>query len=60
MRSRVALGLAAAVLWCAAAAQAEELKSGLQVGKGLPAFDVVKCGGAPTDGVAEGKTLCYR
>ena len=60
MRSRLAFGLAAAVLLGAASIGAEELKSGLQVGKGVPAFDVVKCGGAPKDGVAEGKQLCYR
>jgi hypothetical protein len=60
MRSRVALGLAAAVLASAVAVQAEELKSGLAVGKSVPAFDVVKCGGAPKDGVKEGQQLCYR
>ncbi len=59
MRSRIAFGLAA-VLLGAAMVQAEELKSGLQVGKGVPAFDVVKCGGAPKDGVKEGAQLCYK
>jgi len=60
MRSRVAFGLAATVLLGAVAVQAEELKSGLAVGKSVPAFDVVKCGGAPKDGVKEGQQLCYR
>jgi hypothetical protein len=60
MRSRVAFGLAAAVLLGAVAVQAEELKSGLPVGKSVPAFQVVKCGGAPKDGVKEGQQLCYR
>jgi hypothetical protein len=60
MRSRVAFGLAATVLLGAVAAGAAELKSGIPVGKSVPVFQVVKCAGAPTDGVKEGQELCYR
>jgi hypothetical protein len=54
------MGITAAMLLGAAACQADELKSGLPVGKSVPAFQVVKCGGAPDDGVKEGQQLCYR
>jgi hypothetical protein len=57
--TRVALGLAAAVLVGAVAAEAEELKSGFKVGERLKPYQVVKCGGAPDDGVKEGQQLCY-
>jgi hypothetical protein len=50
----------ASVLLMTAAAGADELKSGLQPGQSVPAFNVVKCGGAPDDGVKVGQTLCYR
>jgi hypothetical protein len=60
MRSRVAFGLAATVLLGAVAVGADELKSGIPVGKSVPAFQVVKAGGAPKDGVKEGQQLCYR
>jgi hypothetical protein len=56
----VAWGITTAVLLGAAACLADELKSGLPVGKSVPAFDVVKCGGAPEDGVKVGQQLCYR
>jgi hypothetical protein len=59
MRLKVPLGVASALL-IATAAWADDLKSGLQPGKSVPAFDVVKCGGAPDDGVAVGRQLCYR
>jgi len=59
MRSRVALGLAAAVLVGAVALQAEELKSGLQVGDRTKAYQCVKQAGAPDDGVKVGSQLCY-
>jgi hypothetical protein len=42
----------------AVAAPAEELKSGLEVGKGVPAFNVEKCAGGE-DGVKIGDNLCY-
>ncbi len=60
MRSRVALGVAAVVLLSTAAIHAAELKSGLQVGDSVPAFQVVKQGGAPNDKVKVGQKLCYR
>lgn len=50
----------AAVLGFAVSASAEDLKSGLQAGEGIGAFNVEKCAGAADDGVAEGKQLCYR
>ncbi len=57
MRLAVPLGVA---LLMATAAGADELKSGLQPGQSVPAFDVIKCGGAPNDGVKVGQQLCYR
>lgn len=39
---------------------AAELKSGLQPGKVIGAFDVLKCSGADDDGVETGTQLCYR
>jgi len=51
----VALMLAGASLAIAA-----ELKSGVQPGDGIGAFDVVKCAGAVDDGVSTGDKLCYR
>ena len=41
--------------WLAAVAQAE-VKSGLQVGDYVDAFDVKDC----SSGLSKGKTLCYR
>ena len=60
MRSRVVLGVTAAVLLGTAPLYAAELKSGLQVGSEVPAFQVVKQGGAPNDKVKVGQKLCYR
>ncbi|MCA9134154.1 MAG: hypothetical protein KDA45_13395 [Planctomycetales bacterium] len=59
MKQLVSLALAAAVL-CPSAATAEELKSGLEKGKGIGPFYVTKTAGAEDDGVAEGQNLCYR
>jgi hypothetical protein len=59
MRVLTSAGLAA-VLLTAATAFSADLKSGLQVGDSVGAFQVVKCGGAPNDGVKEGAQLCYR
>jgi hypothetical protein len=59
MRRLCSYGAAALVVAGAAAAVAAELKSGLQVGEFVGAFDVVKCAG-PEDGVQEGQQLCYR
>ncbi len=52
--------IVAALAISAAAAQAEELKSGLQPGEKIGAFNVVKSAGAAEDGVPEGEELCYR
>lgn len=41
-------------------AVAEDITSGLEAGKRIGAFDVVKCAGAEEDKVAVGKKLCYR
>lgn len=60
MRAFTSIGLATVALTVAAAVGAETLKSGLQVGDSVGAFQVVKCGGAPNDGVKEGQQLCYR
>ena len=54
------LGLAVAACVLATPAFAEEMKSGLQAGAGIGAFDVTKCAGAEDDGVEVGKNLCYR
>lgn len=48
------LGLSVVVCW-AMVAQAE-VKSGLQVGDFVDAFDVKDC----SSGLSKGKTLCYR
>ncbi len=50
----------ALLLGLGAAARADELKSGPQVGEQLDAFQVVKVAGATNDGVSEGDQLCYR
>jgi hypothetical protein len=60
MKSFTSFGLAVALVASAGALRAEELKSGLQPGQSVGAFQVVKCGGAPDDGVREGAQLCYR
>ena len=51
----VALGL-----FVSSVAMAEDIKSGLEKGERIGAFDVVKCAGAEDDKVAVGKRLCYR
>lgn len=60
MRTLWRCSVAAVFLAGVATAGAEELKSGLQVGDSVGAFDVVKCAGAEDDGVKEGRQLCYR
>jgi len=42
-----------------ATVRADELKSGIQPGEAIGAFDVVKCAG-PDDGAGVGDKLCYR
>ena len=56
MRILATFGL---VMALASVAMAEELKSGLQVGESVGAFNVEKCAGIE-DGIAVGKKLCYR
>lgn len=58
---RTLLSMAAAGLLVAGVVlAADSVKSGLQPGDALPAFNVVKCAGADEDGVSVGKELCYR
>jgi hypothetical protein len=52
--------VAGASLAGASLALAAELKSGIQKGEQLPAFDVRKCAGSEDDNVAIGDKLCYR
>ena len=54
------LTLALAIALASAAVVAAELKSGLQPGDLVPAFDVEKCGGAVNDGKEVGDNFCYR
>ena len=60
MRMLMSCGAALALLASAAIAGDKALKSGLQVGDSVGAFQVVKCAGAVDDGVKEGQELCYR
>ena len=59
MRTSAIFALAIALL-AAVGARAAELKSGLQPGDQVGAFDVEKCGGAVNDGREVGSTFCYR
>ncbi len=59
MRSVSFVMAAVAVLGLATVASAE-LKSGPQVGDSVGAFTVTKVTGNADDGVADGKSLCYR
>ncbi len=60
MKASVICGSAAVLLACAGVVRAAELKSGLQPGDLVPAFDVEKCGGAVNDGKEVGANFCYR
>lgn len=60
MKAFTGFSLALALVFGATLVQAEELKSGLEPGKSIGAFDVVKCSGAADDGVKVGEQLCYR
>lgn len=51
---------AAVLVGGASLVQAEELKSGLEAGKPIPAFNVTKCAGSEGDKVKIGDNLCYR
>jgi hypothetical protein len=57
---KVAMAMLAGLLICGGIVVAGELKSGLEPGKDIDAFDVVKCAGAIDDGVDVGAQLCYR
>ena len=59
MKSVYSMAFAVAVL-AGSASLAEDIKSGLQAGAKIGAFDVVKVAGADSDGVKTGATLCYR
>lgn len=58
MRTLLSLSLGLALV--AGVAVAAELKSGLEPGAAIGAFDVTKCAGAVDDGVKVGSQLCYR
>src|SRR6202163_932990 len=60
MKASVTLGLAAILLAGMTTVRAAELKSGLQPGDLVGAFDVEKCGGAVNDGKEIGANFCYR
>ena len=57
---RFACGMAAAMVMAVAVVASAEVTSGPQVGETVGAFDVTKVAGNPDDGVAEGRSLCYR
>ena len=59
MKFGVGAGALALALVCVSSASAADLKSGLQKGKFVGAFQVVKVTG-PKDGVRLGQQLCYR
>jgi len=65
MKMLMRCGAAVALVACAAVAGEKGagekgLKSGLQIGDSVGAFDVIKCGGVEDDGVSVGQQLCYR
>ncbi len=60
MKALFTLSLAAMLLAGVTVLRAAELKSGLQPGDLVPAFDVEKCGGAVNDGKEVGANFCYR
>jgi len=60
MKALVTLGLAVMLLAGATVVGAADLKSGLQPGDLVGAFDVEKCGGAVNDGKEVGANFCYR
>ena len=60
MKRMTSLCAAVALMLSAASVSAEELKSGMKAGDFIGALDGVRWAGAEDDGVAIGKTLCYR
>ncbi|MFM8733948.1 MAG: hypothetical protein ACKOC8_01950 [Pirellulales bacterium] len=55
-----ALVMAMAVVFMTMVSASAEVTSGPQVGERVGAYTVTKVTGNPDDGVADGKTLCYR
>ncbi len=60
MKASIILGSLAVLLAGVGTLLAAELKSGLQPGDLVPAFDVEKCGGAVNDNREVGAVFCYR
>ncbi len=60
MRHLTVVTMVTAMLASAALVSAEEIKSGLQAGDFIGAFNVTKTAGAADDGVDVDKNLCYR
>lgn len=60
MKKLLCCAVAVALFSTLGTARAEDLKSGLQPGDTIGAFDVEKCAGNDKDGVEVGKVLCYR
>jgi hypothetical protein len=60
MRQFKIVTMAVALLAGVSFAYGEEIKSGLQAGDDIGAFDVTKLAGAEDDGIEVGKNLCYR
>lgn len=60
MRAFQVTGVAMAMVLGLAVTASAEVTSGPQVGDMVGAFTVTKVTGNPDDGVADGKTLCYR
>src|SRR5262245_14456123 len=60
MKAAMTLAVAAVLLAGVTVVRAAELKSGLQPGASVPAFDVEKCSGAVNDGKSVGDNFCYR
>ena len=60
MKRLVACAVAAVMMLGTTVVSAEEVKSGLQSGASVGAFNVEKLAGADTDGVSIGQNLCYR
>ena len=54
--SQIKIWLSLAVVACISGIVMAEVKSGLQVGDYVAAFDVKDC----SSGLSKGKTLCYR
>ena len=60
MRNLTVVAMATMLFASVSFVSAEEIKSGLQAGATIGAFDVTKVAGAEDDGVAVDANLCYR